>query len=91
MSPPGEFFEVYDSDQSMRHDHTNWIIQTRKESWGRMVWWSCPSWSKGATKCFVANGPLYVTNIQDTATTYGAQQTWNPWTSESDISRQTLK
>ncbi len=91
QSPPGKFFEVYELDQSMRHGHTNWIIQLREEPWDRMVWWSCPSLSKGATKCFVANGHLYVTNIQDMATTDGAQQTWPPWTSESDISRQTLK
>ena len=37
QSPPGKFFEVYQLDQSMRHGHTNWIIQLREESWGRMV------------------------------------------------------
>ncbi len=91
QSPPGKFFEVYEFDQSMRHGHTNWIIQIREDSWGRMVWWSLPRLSKGATKCFVASRPLYVTNIQDMATTDGAQQTWPPWKSESDISQQTLK
>ena len=75
----------------MRHGHTNWIILLREGSFGRMVWWSFPSLYKGATKCFVASGPLYVTNIQGMATTDGAQQMWPPWTSESDISQETLK
>ncbi len=52
QSPSGKFFEVCELDPSMRHGRSNCIIRPIKESWGRMVWWSCAetsgSWLLGS-------------------------------------------